>query len=382
MKIYSYDVENKKDSNLSIVKFYKFKSKEEILLFNFYVSLINRQTKSMNRSAFLKKKYELYDTKITASVLELENYYKIVYNAKFIRELYLGKDLQGEVIDMLNDMINTYVFEQVELDIIKKDYAIYIDKILENNALVSEDKLLSKISDNYLTIQDMKECLNDITIDDIKRISKEIAILPGYITAVNLKESDIAGYNFSVATDNINIEPIVYKEAKTIETNRNLEQCYVTMGLSVNDYSYIQRSLANLVLGGDVFSFLFKTIREQKHISYSIGSKVSSRNLIMITAGIAIDYKDRIENELKEVLNDIIESGFKNEFKLAQKTLCERFKSSQDNISFLNLMSQLNYINIENKNIDDYIKEIETVKYEDIMKLFIDIRVVGTSLVY
>lgn len=165
---------------------------------------------------------------------------------------------------------------------------------------------------------------------------------------------------------------------KSIIKKRDLKQLYIVTGLegiasnSPLRYSFM---VANDILGAGMSSRLFQRIREEKGLAYTISSFPDS----FIEGGILMIYSiiepDKLNEYLKAVKNEmqILKNEGISEFELEKSK--DHIKSSvilglESNTSRMQFIVSQELYNKEVLEIKDIIKEIQSLKVDDINKIF------------
>ncbi|MFC1643562.1 M16 family metallopeptidase [Chlamydiota bacterium] len=302
---------------------------------------------------------------------------------------YFAKVLKNKLpvaIDIISDMfLNAVIREedvQRERNIILEELHMGIDSpshhviddlnnILWANHSLGRRLIGSKESINNIKASDLSQYKNDYYIP-----SKTVISIAGNLSNVNCNDVVEKYFNSDICGKPVPITEFIDKqeEVNISVRERKTEQTHMAMGIKAYARGDFRRNvlrLLNLILGGNMSSRLFQTIREEKGLSYDISSSVETfidAGAIVISAGLdnnrVAESISCILKQLKRLKNEKItkkELGNAKEYAIGRLLLMNEKTTSQimyagEQLLFLDKVLSLNKI----------IEEIEKISVEDI----------------
>lgn len=388
--------------NLHLIKTKKFKTvsirvdfrrksvKEEITKRNVVADMLMRSTASYKTEReMVIKSEELYNTNYMYNVCLSGNYSIMSYDITSLADNYseegnVEKSIMFLMDMLFNPLIKNNSFDKDTLDISLNYIRKYIEDIYDNprkyakvrlRELMAPSSPFSFHQDGYIEDLEMidesnlyeyykdfvKNDLVDIyVIGDVDESIKEIFDKYFVYTRKNME----AKHFISLKTRS-NVK-------KKLE-NKMVRQSTLMVGFKIEDTSLFEKqyvsTVYSFILGGSPDSKLFMNVREKMSLCYSISSVVAPvTNSMFIGSG--IDKKD-YKKALKEI-NKQIECMANGEFseedinnaKATYKSGCLELFDSQ--ASLLNSKSASTYVGFDN--LEDRIKKIDEVTYEDVVE--------------
>lgn len=225
------------------------------------------------------------------------------------------------------------------------------------------------------------------TLKDIKSLTKEN--VENYYAEVlrndqvqlvvngNLSlEEEVKVKNFFINYNHLNIkfETIGLKEqeVKVIKEKTKMNQAIIKIGYLIkvfrNDFLYEAANLLDIILGGYPESRLFKEIREKLALCYDISSNYDFfKGTLMISSGVDLKRNEFALEEIKKVVQELINSGIREDELRNAKTYYEhQIKSSLDQQSVLTKRAYIRELLNFNETIEEKLLKIESVTLEDI----------------
>ena len=162
---------------------------------------------------------------------------------------------------------------------------------------------------------------------------------------------------------------------KVVEESLEVTQGKLVLGLEVNikdEEEKYATIIYNGILGGSAASKMFQNVREKAHLAYVASSSyMRHKNTIFINSGIEISNYEKALKIIKEQIKDMEEGNFTDDdIKEAKKVITEGVKTVYDEQD-----SQITYYfgqevsEAQEVSIDEYMKKIENVTREDIIKI-------------
>lgn len=164
------------------------------------------------------------------------------------------------------------------------------------------------------------------------------------------------------------------KVEKIIEESMEVTQGKLVIGLDINldnEESKYDALVFNNILGGSATSKLFQEVREKASLAYTAGSRyLRHKQNIFINCGIEIKNYEKALKIIKKQLEDIKQGNFTNdELENAKKGIISGIKSIEDEQD-----SEITYyfgqeLAKSNVNVEEYIKIVENVGRENVIKV-------------
>jgi predicted Zn-dependent peptidase len=157
--------------------------------------------------------------------------------------------------------------------------------------------------------------------------------------------------------------------------SQKIEQGKLSLGLrtytTYGDQDYYPFLMANGILGGGPHSKLFQNVREKASLAYYIFSRIEkTKGLMLITSGIEVKNYDKALNIIKKQIDDLKDGNISDyEIEATRKMLINAFKEASDNPSLVISLYLDGIINNREENIEDMIRQIQTVNKEEIVKV-------------
>lgn len=167
---------------------------------------------------------------------------------------------------------------------------------------------------------------------------------------------------------------------KTVTETMDVTQGKLILGLDVNlsdEDSKYDTLIYNAILGGTANSKMFQNVREKAHLAYVASSSyLRFKNNIFINCGIKIENYEKALKIIREQISDMEKGDFDEEdIKNSKQTIVATIKTIQDEQD-----TEITYyfgqeLAKTKTTIEEYIKRIEKVKKEDIIKVAKNVRI-------
>ncbi|MDR3214837.1 MAG: insulinase family protein [Bacilli bacterium] len=361
---------------------YMIKSNElnynKAILLKDYLSYANNKTKTNKKT--IEVLDALYDTSFNISVYLKGDQICFDFNIMFISSLfikeeqYLNKVLRLFITfikdPLLKDgTISNDIIKKNKFDIINDIKAVYDDKnqyaYQEFSQLFGQDTSMA-INENGNEII-IKQLSNEDLYDFYQIILNNHPYIYGYVNKDDQEvietflNNNFTANNLYPIINNIALKVHEYQEFQVID---KIKQAKLFIGLTFSkpyhNQDFFKYQLLNILLGQSSNSYLFKIVREQENLCYSIRSHYDHYyNTIIINAGIDSDNYQKSMHLINEIIDKLKKGTIDNEdFLIAKKVMIDITKKINDQQS-----SIINYL-INRKSMglnNDLVKEIALI---------------------
>ena len=353
--------------------------------------LCNSSKKYQTKKIMANKLFDLYDANISVSTIKLHKvnltlFYLEVINPHFTKDENHLKD----AIDFLKEIIfNPNVenggFREEVFNEEKRMLSDSIKNIYNNKPYYAFNRLLEVMGKDEIvsvsslgTIEDLekitKESLYEFYLDSIKNEEVKIYAI-GDITENELSEyfKDFPFNHNRVNLESYSKEIKVIDEVKEVIEKQEINQAQLLMGFRTNitygDKLYLPLVIFNMMLGGMASSDLFRVIREENSLSYSVGSNVLfPSKILIITAGIdQKNYNLATDLIIKEI--ERYKTGDINEelIEIAKINFINSLKETNDEPTSLLIFEAKKDLQ-KTKSLEELIEKSNLVTKEEIME--------------
>lgn len=368
-------------------------AKDEITIRNILSDIVMQSTKTMKCKRDLTiKAQDLYAAEVSTSNSRLGNYITTTFHLNVLNDKYTEKDNLNKAIEFLGEIIfNPDVyndkFNREKLDIVKNNCRLALNSMKEDSANYSLIRMFEELDDEAPTSYRLSGYLNDL--DNIneenlyeyyKSVLKsdlvDIFVL-GDVDEVSI--SKLFREYFPLRTLKKVKVPYLLEEKETrrkSEYNEKIDNSQSklsiacrTNGLSDYERNYVL-TLYNVILGGGSDSKLFKEVREENSLCYTVYSVPNKLDrLLIIQAGIDKDNYSKTVKLIEKDLEDMRHGKFDEaDISIAREyflTALEEVLESPDRIIDNYLMMEL----IGTDTIDKKREMIMKVSKEEIVKV-------------
>ncbi len=374
------------------INFKREVKKEEITARVFLLTLLYCSTKKYNTERLMEIKSEdLYGLAYSNTQVISGNYSIIQFTFSYLNKEYSEEYITKEVFEFINEILfNPNVidkkFIEEEFEYVKRLGREAIAQIDENHRYLATTRLLeemlpessaSYISEGYLNdlenltseklyeyyLTMLKEEIIDIFV--IGKVDSEEILenIKKYIPINYVKKEGITHYLTHEKTTKI----------KEVKEKKDINQSHLVIGVKLPEVNDFERDYVSAVysyiLGGGPDSLLFKVVREQNSLCYSISSSIARvANIMLIKSGISSKDYDLAVKLIKECIDNIAKGNFSEEdidkAKVTYQSSIEELLDSPKSI--LNNYISMEYLKIES--LEKRSENILKVKKEDVIK--------------
>lgn len=368
--------------------------KEEITMRNVLSDMFVQSSKKYNsKRALTIKAQDLYAADLQTSNSRLGNYintdfYLTVLNDKYTEEGNFRDSLEFLSEIIFNPDVTDEKFNEEKLDIVKTSCRSALNSIKENTSnysLIKMFELFDKNSPCSYRMMGYLEDLDNITGESLYQHYLEMikSNLVDIFVIGNINEKEVENlikkyFNFNTLKKQR--VPYLLEEKKT-RTKKLCDkeqidgsQSKLAMAFRVNGLTEYERnyplSLFNVIFGGSSDSKLFKVVREENSLCYTIHSVPNKLdNLLLVRAGIDKDNYDKCVSLVEKCLDDMCKGNFTDrDINMAKEyfnTALEELEESESKIINNYLMMEL----IGTDTIDVKREKMNKVTREEIIKV-------------
>ena len=396
--------------NLHIIKTKKFKTvtievnfknkldKEEITYRNLLINTLCSSTKSYPNKRYMEIATEdLYELNYGATNYVSGKYNVMSYDITFLNEKYTETGMFDKSVDFLCEMLfnpntedkrNYTRFNTKSFNIAYDKLCDSIKSIKDDPAYYSKLRLLELMCPNNMIsyrpcgyMEDLKKVNAKKLYEYYKKMIKSDIIdvfVIGDVNEAHVKK--IISDKFRVRTIKKQSDShfISSKRTrlipKTVVEKQNISQSKLAIGAKLDKTSDFERryvmNVYSYILGGGPDSKLFKTVREENSLCYSISSAGQPlQNLLTISAGInAKDFKRTVSLIKKEIKNMQHGNFTDDDIIKAKVTYINSIKELEDSPqSIISLYAGMEYL--DSDDIETRIKMINKVTKKSVVKL-------------
>lgn len=340
-----------------------------------------------SKSLIKTKLDELYGSNLFVNASRQGNLSIITFSISFVNEKYIKESLNKEIIDFIKEILfnplvkNSSFDEEIfdeEVRLLKDEFNTLID----NKSKYAYNRLINIMFDdeNYkYSSLGLEEDLDKITAKSLYEyylefLNNELEIIING-EKNNIKEL-ILGLPFK--TKPLFNSPIDYeakdiKEVKKVLEYQKNKQAKLVMGyrteIRVNDELRYPMVLASCIFGGYPHSKLFRIVREENSLAYSIYSKYDAyKGVLFVQAGINNDTLDKTIDLINYCLSELQTNITNDEFEMTKVSLINDYLEMLDSQAAISNKA-FNTALVNNKFIvEETIDSIKNVKIEDVYK--------------
>ena len=372
------------------VAFFGEFNKENATKRSLLTKIMNSTTKNYpTKKLVASKLFDLYDANVFVSNSPIYKTNLTVFGLSIINPRFVDDpNLLEEAFAFFKELIYSPNFDENgfnenEFKEKKRILRDNINNIYNNKAMYAFNRLLDEMGPNeIISVSSLGtiEELDKITPQSLKDFYYQIInneMVKIYVTGDITREHVIELFrDFKFNNLRLNLEVASndekHEEFREVIENQNINQSQLMMGFRTNtnalDELYIPMAIFNMMYGGMVSSDLFRVVREENSLAYSVGSSVFFDNrLLIVNAGIdAGDYektRDLIINELDRYKRGQVDS---NLLQVAKDNLISSMMETSDD-PFSNLTFIIKNSMLKNYTTDDIIELIKKVTIDDVV---------------
>lgn len=391
--------------NLHLIKTNKFKTlffkiilsekveKERITLRNLLIDNLISSSKDYPTIREMNiKKQELYGASLAMANRRIGNHFFLEYTMSILEPRYTEDNMLEESIKLYSDIlykpnITDEKFDQTIFDLSKDTLEKEILMVNENSSLygfnkfkeaLDKDACFSYPQNGYISD------LNKITNKDLYKYYKQVLetnpcdiFIVGNFDFNEMEQLIKQNFHFNKnkKIDNYEIKLTDNRtNYKEVEEERTFNQSKLYLGFKIENLEEYEKRyvlvLFNIIFGNSPESKLFKRVREENSLAYSVNSGYRRLdNFYYVIVGLSYKNLEKTKNTINECLEEM-KKGFFEDEKISQakalyKSILRDCLEGQSTI--VDVYSTIYYFN--NKDLEEQIKEIEKVTKDQIIKV-------------
>ena len=309
--------------------------KEKITMRNILSNMFMQSSKKYNsKRALTIKAQDLYAADLQTSNTRLGNYINTDFYLSVLNDKYTEPGNFKDAVEFLGEIIfNPDVedekFDDEKLDIVKTTCRSALESIKENTSnycLIKMFELFDKDSPCSYRMMGYLEDLDKINTENLYEHYLDMlkSDLVDIFVIGEINEDEVT----KLIKENMNINTLKKQKVPYLVEEKNVRnkilsdseeidgsQSKLSMAFRVNGLSDYERnyplSLFNVIFGGSSDSKLFKVVREENSLCYTIRSIPNKLdNLILVRAGIDKDSYEKCVSLVNKCLEDMCKGDF------------------------------------------------------------------------
>lgn len=361
---------------------------ETVTLRNILARMMIKRTKTYDTEAkLIQYLSEYYGAHLTYQTSKIGSSHLVHFTLEFVNERFIHEDLDilENLSKLLNELLNTpFSYDEKTVEYLEKEKRLYknrlksmMDNSMQRAYVNLLDEMFGDSAEGALSYGKIED-IDDITIDDIKRVHESMMsndemmiLLCGNIND-NTHESLEKIYSrkeeiklpFSTYKMDIN-KVLNYKV-----DHDDVEQSKAILGFKIDkeNTSEMAVRILNTMFGGSASSYLFKHLREERSLAYQISSTVDIKNgLLFALAGVDHSRVKETEEHILIELEKFQNGDFTDEFleETKNKILSDR-KNSKDRSKALISIVYNEYLMDTNEHL--FIEKVNNITREDVIQ--------------
>ncbi|CAM3379476.1 EF-P 5-aminopentanol modification-associated protein YfmF [Nosocomiicoccus ampullae] len=361
---------------------------ETVTLRNILARMMIKRTKTYDTEAkLIQYLSEYYGAHLTYQTSKIGSSHLVHFTLEFVNERFIHEDLDilENLSKLLNELLNTpFSYDEKTVEYLEKEKRLYknrlksmMDNSMQRAYVNLLDEMFGDSAEGALSYGKIED-IDDITIDDIKRVHESMMsndemmiLLCGNIND-NTHDSLEKIYSrkeeiklpFSTYKMDIN-KVLNYKV-----DHDDVEQSKAILGFKIDkeNTSEMAVRILNTMFGGSASSYLFKHLREERSLAYQISSTVDIKNgLLFALAGVDHSRVKETEEHILIELEKFQNGDFTDEFleETKNKILSDR-QNSKDRSKALISIVYNEYLMDTNER--QFIEKVNNITREDIIQ--------------
>lgn len=368
-------------------------TREDITKKALILTLLRRGTKTMPTQEEISKALEdLYGANFDCGIDKIGDNHVLKFYVESVNENYLYKkeETLEKSIQILMEMVFNPLtknggFKEEYLAEEKENLKRLIEGKKDNKAQYSTQRCIEEMYKNkpyglykYGYVEDLEKENVKTLYEEYKKLINNCQIdifISGNLEGKNVEKiitsnpliNELQARNTNYLYNNPNDEN--NKQEKVVNEQMQVSQGKLVIGLNTPNKNKPAVTVYNAILGGGANSKLFQNVREKASLAYSAGSVyIKTKNKILIKSGIEQINYEKALSIIKKQLEDMKQGNFEEKnIQDAKKLIVASFKSMQDEQD-----SEISFyfgaeMQQENPDVEQKIKEIESVSKEEII---------------
>lgn len=372
------NIKSKKTKTLNGIYVLPRQSREDSLYANIFTLLASKQTEIKSRSELKRTLASLYDVSSVVANLVDSNALIIQYSMSYIQDQYLPESITQQCEELFDEVLACRKFTEDEVQAACSEICIHIRSAYENKQTVAMNILKTNIDTTgyALSEEEIYDFYENVNYDKFTKWINRIDDAEYFRFDINNGEENIVYGSANFAYDYKS-----YNAFERIEKDLGLDQAYISIGYKLESIDVVNNNLATMIFGSDVYSKLFKEVRERLSLSYNIRASLTEDNLIIVYGGVNKENVEVALDEIDKQLKKLCDGYFENELELAKVNYIERLERGKSNErSKLNLYLR-NYLKAKQVTDAEVIEQIKKVKKNDLTDVFQNMEKIGCVIV-
>lgn len=331
----------------------------------------------------------LYGATLHAQTMGYGNSQVMEIRMKTINPEYVldGKELMKDIFTFLNEILyrpalTQELFEEAKMMLLARiqrneddpsQYAISQGlKLAGEGTPLSISTLGEKDGVNALTLEDIKQCYQDMLAQDVIDIllcgdvcEDDMISYVKQFLPFDKRDTQLHTY-YQVGND-------LHEEYR--ESYKNISQTSIMMvwfsKTTIVDHDYYALRVANAIFGQYSTSLLFQEVREKNSLCYSIFSNlIAYDGALGVTTGVEKEKIEQTISLIRTQFNRLINGQFDEELlNVSKQMIINSLKASKDNMNSLIALQYQNDLLKKEDTTDDIIQKIERVTCKDVIEV-------------
>lgn len=368
--------------DLRFSKAYDAKERTSLLLLGRFLTTYSQ--KYQDKYSMRKIKDMLYGIKTYAGVRVNGSLMTLILSFQFVNPKYLRDIDSKDYIDFIDECIMHPFFSENLFNEIKDNFKADIKRYLEKPRNMESENLIKEIAEDHPSFmqysKDAIDIIDTLSLDDLKKTYHDL--FNEYSVdcfLVGDYDETLDEYLKKYTTNDLSFyqedEAYVSSSKEDIIISKSSDQSYLSLVYQTpytrKHKDYYAFLMTNIMFGGSPLSLLFSEVREVKGLCYSIGC-IPYRNegLVRVTTGIDQKNLEIVKQAINDELAKLQNGDFDVELLEASKRLTvNNILSINDDVEEYISFLFSNAISRYPIGIEDYIKAINTVTKEDIIRV-------------
>lgn len=277
---------------------------DDVMIYLLLTRIINDYTNELDVVNFRQHKAKNYDLKTSINSFDYAKKIVIEYSVEYIDKL-VNQDI---VLDIINQIISINDINE-NLFIQKREDLITEIKSIKDNPQSEVKNLLAKtLYQDALNIEEMIDALLNISINNLKQALNKIINAQIFLQINYLQEQkEVNDFTTTNLDNKFSYQPL-NQEITDLVVDDNNTQANIMLSYKINTkLSREEKILFNAVFGSGADSLLFKIIREEHHLCYSVSSMLMENDILAVYVGLDQDKIDFCIKEVNNILNNLKE---------------------------------------------------------------------------
>jgi len=313
-------------TNLIAIRFFSTITKDNATAYAILPDILTSGTVSFPTRRSLTKAFEaLYDTRLRFSVTRQGPTRMVQVSLEYLQAQYVDKSIEEEAFRYLYEVLYQPrtiegVFDPVIVDREKRLFLEDYEARFEDKSYVSNRAFKEILFDKDpygIDVQGEAVELDQITPERLWQTYQELIQSPAQIVVVaNEYPSSLARFSFPpnelplVDYRDVLHQPVQYTTTLHHSKQAMFHVAYTTP-IRYDEPLYYPMILLDSLFGGDQSSLLFMSIREERHLAYSVYSQYQpAKGLLAITAGLQASAIPDAFRVIQEQLEKILKGDF------------------------------------------------------------------------